>query len=226
MISCLLFTVSPTELILFVAYQWKKIKADVEFGYKRRSQEHLNHVFKCHSSHNNGEFVLFEQNFASALKDLHLNLGEKEIHDLFKRLDLDCNNYLSLAEFQAMVSHETSEIERWARSIPLHQLLVDAITSCNDSFDNDMECASNLKESDVELIIQAISETLKVMVMARVSELNQAFASMRANEANQAGAKFVVQNMSCGNTQDFHKGLEGRIGDNFHIIFYGSTFDL
>ena len=73
-----------------------------------------------------------------------------------------------------------------------------------------MEAASNLIDSDVELICDGTIDGMLSIISCKVKELKKALDMMRAQELkNQGGLKyFTVSSMSAGGTKDFHKGLE------------------
>jgi hypothetical protein len=201
------------------------IQEHVDFGFKRRSQEYIQNIFSKHSqaAESTRESLISKKNFLNALQDLKIKLDDQELEELFKRVDVDESESLSLSEFENIVS-QLSDLERWALSIPVHYLLADAVSCIDREGAHAMEKASNLTEQDVSVICNGITDGLRKIVGSKVFELKQAYDAMRASQSEQvAGAKFTVGTMSSGGPEDFHKGLEGRIGPvlvfQFIIIF-------
>jgi hypothetical protein len=156
--------------------------------------------------------VILKKNFSKALEDLKIKLDEQETDELFKRVDVDKSDSLSFSEFENIVS-QLSDIERWALSLPVHYLLADAVSCIEREGAHAMEKASNLTETDIQEICHGVVDGMKKIFATKVSELKQAFDAMRASQAEHvAGSKFTVGTMSSGGAEDFHKGLEGRIG--------------
>ena len=63
------------------------------------------------------------------------------------------------------------------------------------------------------------------MMTDKVSELKQAFDAMHASQdPHAAGSKFTVGTMSSGVPEDFHKGLEGRIGSKAEYLHDSFVF--
>ncbi len=204
-----------------------KIQEHVDFGLKRRSKEYIQYVFSnhCEPAVSGKESTILEKNFSSALQDLNIKLNDQETKELFKCVDVDRNESLSYSEFENIV-FQPSDLERWALSIPFHYLVADAVSCIEREGAHRLEKASNLTESDITLVCNGIVDGVKKLITGKVSELKQAFDRMRASQAeNQAGSKyFVVSSMSCGGPEDFHKGLEGRIGSNIQRMHFFLLF--
>jgi hypothetical protein len=198
-----------------------KIQEHVDFGFKRRSKDYLQHVFSnhCEPALSSTEKVILKKNFSKTLHDLKIRLDDQERDDLFKRIDLDQNESLSFSEFEKIVL-QPSDIERWALSIPFHYLVADAVSCIEREGAHVMEQASNLTASDIHVLCNGILDGMKKLITDKVSELKQAYDRMHAAQAeNEAGSKYLtVCTMSSGGPEDFHKGLEGRIGFEYLSI--------
>ena len=192
-----------------------KIQEQVDFGLKRRSKEYIQYVFSnhCEPAVSGKENSILKKNFSKALQDLEIKLNDQETEELFKCVDVDRNNSLSYSEFEKVV-FQPSDLERWALSIPFHYVVADAVSCIEREGAHKLEKASNLTESDIVVVCNGIVDGMKKLITGKVFELKQAFDRMRASQAeNQAGSKYlVISSMSCGGPEDFHKGLEGRIG--------------
>jgi hypothetical protein len=167
--------------------------------------------------------VILKKKFSNALQDLKIELDDQEVGELFKRVDVDKSESLSVSEFESIVS-QLSDLERWALSIPVHFLLADAVSCIDCKGAHAMEKASNLTERDIHEICNGIVDGLRKIVGSKVFELKQAFDAMRASQSEQvAGSKFTVGTMSSGGPEDFHKGLEGRIGPVLVFLVHSSS---
>ena len=200
-----------------------RIQEQIDFGFKRRSKEYIQTVFLNHSepAESTKESVILKKNFSFALGDLKIKLDDQETEELFKRVDVDKSESLSYLEFENIVS-QLSDLEKWALSIPVHYLLADAISCIEREGAHAMEKASNLTETDIHGICNGIVDGMRKIVASKVSELKQAFDAMHASQTDQvaAGSKFTVGSMSSGDAEDFHKGLEGRIGPVLQLLFF------
>ena len=147
-----------------------KIQERVEFGFQRRSREHIQHVFSsyCESDVTSQDKVLFKMNLSSALLDLQINLEDQEIEEMFKKMDIDGSESLSLLEFESFVS-QPSDLEKWAVSFPLHHLVADAMSCIEREGAHVLEKASNLTESDIQVVCDGIVNGMKKMITAKVS---------------------------------------------------------
>jgi hypothetical protein len=175
----------------------------------------------CEPASPGKENVILKKNFSKALQDLKVDLDDQEREELFKRVDVDRNESLSFSEFEN-VGSQPSDLERWALSIPVHYLIVDAVSCIEQKGAHVMEKASNLTESDIQILCHGILDGMKKMITAKVADLKKAFDRMRASQAeNEAGSKYyTVSSMSSGGPEDFHKGLEGRIGFEYLSLVY------
>jgi hypothetical protein len=205
--------VKGTQKETFTAQQLN-IQRHVEFGFTRRTKEYIYDVFSQHRepSVSSGDSFILKKNFPIALKDLKIKLTDRDMEELFKKVDIDRSESLSFDKFYSILS-QPSDLERWALSIPFHYLVADAVSCIEKGSAQVMETASNLTESDIQVICNGILDGMKRMIADNVSNLKKAFDYMRDSQAGHgAGSKFSVSTMSSGDTGDFHNGLEGRIG--------------
>ncbi len=133
---------------------------------------------------------------------------------LFQEFDTDNSNGLSLEEFQQLVQRPPQIVE-WAKTLGLPELLADAMPRKRSV--NALRVVSELSDADFENVIGALLDGLRTVLRKSAHELKQAFAvsdlrtKSSISEAN-SGSKFDLIPLSCGTIDDFHVGLEGRIG--------------
>jgi hypothetical protein len=109
-------------------------------------------------------------------------------------------------------------LRKWAESMPWAELVADAI-SVKDPSDPIPELCQ-LEAWQVAAISDAIRDGVERMLMENVEILKEGrrvAAEREAAEAGPAGAKFQVFAMSAGRVEDFHRGLEDRVGERWLI---------
>ena len=121
---------------------------------------------------------------------------------------------LEFCEFERFL-HKL-DLERWAKSVPLHHVLADAIPYDEDDLLKETDWLRKVSELDnaaIDTVCTGFLHGLKRVVAESVQSLRSAYTTMdAAKQSNDQSTKFVVNKMSCGATDDFHRGLEGRVG--------------
>lgn len=135
--------------------------------------------------------------------------------DMFQVLDTNDDGVLSWEEVQKLLEWPTP-MKRWAASLPLAELLADAILV--ENHEDPVEEISNLDDAQVSTICECLLQGLHRILKENVALLRKGLSAQSAKAQSQmegegAGVKFqVVKQMSAGSVDDFHGGLEGRIG--------------
>jgi hypothetical protein len=78
-----------------------------------------------------------------------------------------------------------------------------------------MKKLSTLSESDIEHVSHAFKLGLQYLLRSQVRILNESIQNMDLeckSQGNKSGHKFQISMMDAGNIQDFHEGLNGRLG--------------
>ena len=131
-------------------------------------------------------------------------------------LDENSDGMLEFSEFKFEKVLDKSDLERWARSVPLHRVLADAIPYDDNDFRKETDWLRKVSELDdraIDIISKGLLHGLRRLVSESVQSLRSAYETMdAAKQSNDPSSKFVVNKMSCGATKDFHHGLEGRVG--------------
>ena len=135
----------------------------------------------------------------------------KKVDELFEKIDVDSNGKLDYNEFRSAVQSNKSELEDWAESLALHQLLADSIPQSDGA--DALDIVSNLSPGDIDLIVEGFADGLRQMLNKYVNQLKQKLEHL--SEHKSPVPKFVadVPKMMCGSIDDFHKGLVARIGE-------------
>ena len=103
-------------------------------------------------------------------------------------------------------------LRQWAASMPLAELLADALQRALPGEGDPLREASELVPDAIGLVCEAVRGGLERMLAEQARALREGFALMAAAETNRAAGKYTVVSMSAGTADDYHRGLEGRIG--------------
>jgi hypothetical protein len=200
----------------------------VDRGFQRRDEDNINLVFKKYSTMiepTTKEQLIPTDSLKSALSDL--NIVVDDASQLFTEMDVNNDGGLSLEEFTRTVRVAYERVlgpyELWARSLPLNEILADALLKPTDTADvnkdKHLRFVSNFQEADVDVVVKAFSKGLKRMLMESCKVLNQAYIDMDKQKPAVAGGKFKVFTAMCGRIKDFHVGMTERVG-NCPICLY------
>ncbi len=82
--------------------------------------------------------------------------------------------------------------------------------------ENVLRCVCKISPPEIESVCAAFLDGFKIMLVEKCADLRSSFEAMdkkAAEAANDASKKFEIFGMSCGRIQDFHEGLNRRIGN-------------
>ena len=143
------------------------------------------------------------------LTDLDVNVDQKEADFLFDEFDTDNSDGLDLYEFQHLLQKST-QLNEWAKTLNLHELLADAIP--RKAGQDPLRVVSTLSAEERCDICRAVQKGLERLLQESSASLKAAFDVNDQREKGDGGSKFNLVPVSCGNVEDFHAGVEGRIG--------------
>jgi hypothetical protein len=124
--------------------------------------------------------------------------------------NLDSKFYeVSFDEYKQVVSCPTS-CESWAQSLPVVQLLADALPK-GKTEEAQLKILSCLSDEQIDAVVDVYGCGLKRLLTASRDEIKACFS--KAEIENQAASKFEVFTATCGSIADFHQGISGRIGE-------------
>ena len=197
----------------------------VTSGFLRRDPSHVKTIF---DQHNDGKSAsIAKGKLHSALSNLGVDVDVERTAELLEEFDSDASGGLDFEEFQRLL-HRSNRLFEWAKSLPLHELLADAIP--RRAGRDPLRVVSEMTEEEISWVCRAFQEGLSKMLREGSAELKQAFAvSDRRAETEDVDSKFNVVPLSCGRITDFHAGVEERIGTEWLYIQYKlawSNFDM
>ena len=163
---------------------------------------------------------MLKENLASSLNELSIDIEQAHALQLFTEMDVNNDNGLSLEEFTKAVHVAYERVlgpyELWARSLPLSQILADALpisTSNAGEKDNHLRFVSEMDSNTIDEVVKAFAYGLKRMLQDNCTLLKKAYAKMEENQnALGAGDKFEVYIAKAGRIEDFHKGMTELVG--------------
>jgi hypothetical protein len=187
----------------------------VNVGFKRRRGSFVKDIFYRYSETSSiaghPKAIIPKTRLRRVLNELDiLLLDEKDVDELFheynfqevNRHEIDLDEFLLLAERPRVV-------DEWARSLPLADVLADAIPRMPGL--DPLHVVSRLSTDEIAVICQAMLPGIERILAEAVSALKAQFQpSKDINWGTES--KFNLIPISCGKIADFHKGVQGRIG--------------
>jgi len=134
--------------------------------------------------------------------------------DVFKLLDANGDGMVSFDEATKFLEWP-DPVQRWAASLPLAELLADAMPVVNR--EDALEEISRLDDTLISAICEGLQLGLQRLIIENVKLLREGLEAQRSKAQGQeqdagASTKFRVIKMNAGSVEDFHKGLEDRVG--------------
>jgi hypothetical protein len=201
-----------------------QLSEQVSAGFDRRSViesvESIKAIFDQHKDSSTN--LIMPKSLGPALRCVSVNLHETEISKRFASSDLNKDGGLDLQEFSSLVAMP-SPVEEWARSLPLAQIVADAMPR-NDCLSNEqLRSLSKISQDQLDKSCDAIIEGVRRSLQEQLAVLKRAYEKMdnQAAAVRVSNDKFQIVSMSVGNINDFHKGLAARIGNHslhHHVI--------
>jgi hypothetical protein len=148
--------------------------------------------------------------FREALEALGICVDDEEALEFLRSKGGDVG-FVDAAEFQRAVGRQWA-VEVWAKSLPLAEMLADTLPNCSGC--HRLRAVSDLKEEEIIAIADGYRDGLIQVLNEHVRMLKNAYDAMAvyATKSRTAAKKFEVSSMSCGKIEDFHDGLQKRIG--------------
>ncbi len=180
------------------------IKRSVEMGFKRRDPAFVAQHFAEHAP--TGTLA------QDALDGLLRSMGMEPDHlEEEGPADEGSAGFIDLSALTGLLAKPTA-LRQWAASMPLAEMLADALQRALPGEGDPLREASKLAPDVIGLVCEAVRCGLERMLAEQARTLREGFALMAAAETNQAAGKYTVISMSAGTADDYHRGLEGRIG--------------
>ena len=172
----------------------------------------VNDAFKTFAEQESGtigiKFSKFKEALCAVRPEFHY-LSVEEAKQLFVEADLENDEILKENEF-AYALNKVFPVEQALSMLPLHRLLESALPGFRSKHPNEhLEIFVNLSEEAIATMISAVSPEIERLVWEMVCKMRQ--AKKHQNTGGCAGAKFVMT-LSAGTIDDFHDGLQVRVG--------------
>ncbi len=132
---------------------------------------------------------------------------------------MDTKQALCFSEFERAVK-SSSPLEQLVKTIPLHQVIAAALPRSAEK--DPLKIFLALDRNQIELMSNAICDSLKDLLEKHVSELREGYLKQEAIDSSNA-SKFCISTMATGSIDDFHKGLAGRVGKKLLTVSYMLT---
>ena len=189
------------------------LQDQVDLGFKRRDAAYVKIAFDKHRDRHSAS--ISKSGLYSVLTELGLDIDQESANDLFDEFDTDSSEGLSLVELHQLL-HKPSRLHEWAKGLPLHALLADAIPRKPGT--DQLRVVSGLTDGEMLAVCEAVRHGLETMLKESADILRQAFAVSDQRKDAIDGSKFNIVPVSCGTVNDFHAGVEGRIGKNIQTV--------
>ncbi len=188
------------------SYSAALLEAEMDRGFERRSEEHVKEIFDRYRSADT--FDITKADLLGALQALGISESDSEVA-LKAYEDMDRVDW---PEFCLIVTR-IGKLEQWTRTLPLANLLADCMPV--KSHANPVEAATRLSDDDLEVIVACFSKGLKRLLKEELSKLP------RACNVRDSSPRAETRKMQGGNINDFHNGLNRRVGDP-HLDFFNA----
>ena len=186
----------------------------VQAGFKRRRDSFAKSVFDrfCEASSIPGhsKAVIPKSKLRQVLKELDIVVDETDFDGLFHEYNFQEMNVheIEFDEF-LLLAERPRIVDEWARSLPLADVLADAIPRIPEV--DPLQVIRRLSSDEISTICRVILPGIERILFEAVSTLK---AQFQPGENRNLGteSKFNLIPISCGTIADFHKGVQGRIG--------------
>jgi hypothetical protein len=192
-----------------------QLRRQIDIGFKRRDLCFVKDIFH---QHKNESGIIIKERLQTALSALGVDVDARRSDELFNEFDTDNSVGLDLDEFQLLLKKSNSLCE-WAKELPIDELLSDAIP--RKAGKDQLRVVSELTLEERREVCGAIHYGLDRILQESCESLNIAFLASDQQLVSDGGSKFNV--VSCGQIDDFHAGVEQRIGAFLllcHIKYY------
>ncbi len=193
-----------------------RIQARVEVFFNLRDASYVSELFNKHAD--SATNLMAADSIRNALREIGVQLTADEAVVVFETFDTDENGGLDLQEFMKAIKYP-SKVEQWVETLPLSKLLAQCLSFKEG--DDPLREVSSLSSDEVRVSVTAYTESLQTILSDAVGELKKCYAEMdrlAKQSANDAGSKFQTFKMSSGGVEDFHNGLQGRVGASYNSL--------
>jgi hypothetical protein len=203
----------------------ERVRQQIEAGRTRRARrtnQELDGAFQAHADEVGGDRRIPRARLQAALREFHAGASEAEVDHFLLMRGGPADGSVDLEDFRE-AARTAWAVETWAQSLPLAQLLADALPESLDH--HRLRAASSLTGGEIRDIAEGVGRALQALLTEHVTSLRRSFRAMdnqaagvpqRDSEANvpAQGCKFSadISRMDCGDVKGFHRGLQKRVG--------------
>jgi len=196
-------------------------------GCLRRDDDYLKKVIRKHSqdpqnsqtgNSSDSATGLFKENMRAALIDAHFPLAHGALaasdDELMRQVDLDNSKCVSFDEFRQFV-HQRGSVENWMKTEQFLQILSDSVIpflGTDAGQDHHMRQLAQLSPDQVRRAFDAAVIGFNMRFESSQNNLKKTLKAVTEQSERLSQSKFQVSKLACGGIDDFHKGLECRIG--------------
>ncbi len=209
-----------------------QLQEQVDHGLKCRREQRIKAVFEnyCEVGHES----ISRSNLGAALAKLNFVVeSQRRLYQIFEEMDMNRDETLDFTEFRRILNKK-SAIQEWAATLQLDMILADAIPDDGGSFGlrtipattilnyKVEQRISVLSNEELDVICAVVSNGLRKLLSDKVAEYKACFSENAITPqdlSNSNSGKYQAV-MNCGSIDNFHKGLEDRVGK--HIMFRAS----
>jgi cob(I)alamin adenosyltransferase len=211
-------------------------------GFLRRNEEYLTKVFEKHSVRaDTGDTLLRKESLRAALKDAQFPSVISALaindEDLFHQVDVDASGQVSFDEFRQFVL-QCGSVETWMHSEHFVKILSESVVPLLEvsakseanlavvAQDDLMRELATLSPDQFQRALDVAAIGLNMQFELSQQALNRRLKALTEQTERLSQSKFEVSKLACGSIDDFHKGLESRIGiSHNYAVQSWSSFD-
>jgi ankyrin repeat protein len=193
-----------------------KCKTAVSNALKRRDISFLQHVFDQHSRKEDAKSGLSVATLAQALIDADAPVvpeSEAEAAAAISRFDANCNGLMDFGEFlRAVNAPDELALFFQEKRLPA---LADALRALVGRGQDQLLRVSQLSPEHMQAAASAVCSHIPHQAKSIQEELQRSFTAqfeLQTQVEGDGGSKFTISKMACGRIEDFHAGLNDRVG--------------
>jgi hypothetical protein len=181
-------------------------------GFRRRDKAEVLKVFNAFAETTEavGPSRVSRDKIHAALMELGVVVDGQEAVQILKEIDTD-HDGLDLKGFESLLQRP-NRLYELAKTLPLCDILADSIP--RKSGVDPLRVVSSLTAAERDIVCDTVRSGLDKLLKEWSEQLKDAFKVTDHRRDSGVGSKFNIVAVSCGDIDDFHAGVEERIGEN------------